>query len=159
MDKFILNVVHRPELMPEYITTDAQAGMVEDLGGQEVVGESLDIFRLQQDIAHANGIKCTIQMTYASLYNDEAIQLAKDYHEKYGDEIGHTFLGVQCDRFRETYGSKELAMWLFPWDLKVRLVHDMFERFKDVFGSYPTSPAPISWMPNSSTTSRKSTQG
>ena len=139
MDKFILNVVHRPELMPEYITTDAQAGKAEDLGGQEVVGESLDIFRLQQDIAHANGIKCTIQMTYASLYNDEAIQLAKDYHEKYGDEIGHTFLGVQCDRFRETYGSRELAVWLFPWDLKVRLVHDMFERFKDVFGSYPTS--------------------
>ena len=69
-------------------------GLVEDLGGQEVVGESLDIFRLQQDIAHANGIKCTIQMTYASLYNDEAIQLAKDYHEKYGDEIGHTFPSV-----------------------------------------------------------------
>ena len=107
MDKFILNIIHRPELMPEYITTDAQAGKAEDLGGPEVVGESLDIFRLQQDIAHANGLKCTIQMTYASLYNDEAITLAKDYHEEYGDEIGHTYLGVQCDRIREVYGSKE----------------------------------------------------
>ncbi|MGE4488930.1 MAG: hypothetical protein AB7E95_05220 [Kiritimatiellales bacterium] len=139
MDKFILNVIHRPELVPEYINTDAQAGKADEIGGAEVVGESLDIFRLQQDIAHANGLKCTIQMTYASLYNDEAIELAKMYHEKYGDEIGHTFLGVQCEQFREKYGSKELAMWLFPWDLKVRLVHDTFERFKEVFGFYPTS--------------------
>jgi hypothetical protein len=139
MDKFILNVIHRPELVPEYINTDAQAGKADEIGGAEVVGESLDIFRLQQDIAHANGLKCTIQMTYASLYNDEAIELAKMYHEKYGDEIGHTFLGVQCEQFREKYGSKELAMWLFPWDLKVRLVHDTFERFNEVFGFYPTS--------------------
>ena len=87
MDKFIVNIIHRPELMPEYINTDAQAGKADELGGQEVVGESLDIFRLQQDIAHANGLKCTIQMTYASLYNDEAIKLAKDYHEKNGDEM------------------------------------------------------------------------
>lgn len=139
MDKFILNVIHRPELVPEYINTDAQAGKADELGGKEVVSESLDIFKLQQEIAHANGLKCTIQMTYASLYNDEAIGLAKMYHEKYGDEIGHTFLGVQCDQFREKYGSKELAMWLFPWDMKVKLVHDTFERFKEVFGFYPTS--------------------
>ena len=54
----------------------AVEGKADDLGAKEVVGESLDIFRLQQDIAHRNGLKCTIQMTYAALYNDEAIALA-----------------------------------------------------------------------------------
>ena len=139
MDKFILNVIHRPELVPEYIQTDANSDTVEEMSNKAVLSESLDIFRLQQKIAHDNGLKTTIQMTYASLYHDEAIALARHDHEKYGDEIGHTFLGVQCEMFREKYHSKELAMWLFPWDLKVRLVHDTFERFKKVFGFYPTS--------------------
>ena len=62
MDKFILNVIHRPELVPEYINTDAVEGKADDLGAKEVVGESLDIFKLQQDIAHRNGIKCTIHI-------------------------------------------------------------------------------------------------
>jgi len=139
MDKFILNVIHRPELVPEYINTDALEGQKEEVGKGEVVSESLDIFRLQQEIAHQNGIRCTIQMTYASLFNEEAIALAKADHEKYGDEIGHTFLGVQCKEFREKYHSKELAVWLLPWDMKTRLVHDTFARFNEVFGFYPTS--------------------
>ena len=32
MDKFILNVSHRPELVPEYINTDAVEGKADDLG-------------------------------------------------------------------------------------------------------------------------------
>lgn len=139
MDKFILNVIHRPELVPEYINTDAVEGKADDLGAKEVVGESLDIFRLQQDIAHRNGLKCTIQMTYAALYNDEAIALAKQYHEDYGDEIAHTFLGVNCKEFREKYGLKDPAIWLYHMDDKKRIVVDSFERFKEVFGFYPTS--------------------
>jgi len=139
MDKFILNVIHRPELVPEYINTDAVEGKSNDLGAKEVIGESLDIFKLQQDIAHRNGIKCTIQMTYAALYNDEAIALAKKYHEEFGDEIAHTFLGVNCEEFREKYGLKDPAIWLYHMDDKKRIAVDSFERFKEVFGFYPTS--------------------
>ncbi len=139
MDTFILNLVHRPELVPEYINTDAQEGQSEELSKKEVVTESIDIFRLQQEIAHRNGLKTTIQMTYASLFNDEVIELAKEHHRKFGDEIGHTFLGLNCREFREKYKSKELAIWLFPMDLKKQLVVDSFERFRDVFGFYPTS--------------------
>ena len=29
MDKFILNIIHRPELMPEYLDRQVQAGKVE----------------------------------------------------------------------------------------------------------------------------------
>jgi len=104
-----------------------------------VVSESLDIFRLQQNIAHQNGLRTTIQMTYSSLFNDECIEMAKQYYQEFGDEIGHTFLGLNCKEFRDKYHSKELAMWLFPMDLKQKIVVDSFELFKDVFGFYPTS--------------------
>lgn len=139
MDKFILNVIHRPELVPEYIDTSAQEGQTEEVSKRDVVNESLDIFKLQQQIAHQNNLRTTIQMTYSSLYNEECIELAKQHHAQYGDEIGHTFLGLNCKEFRDKYKSKELAMWLFPMDLKQQIVVDSIERFKYVFGFYPTS--------------------
>ena len=139
MDQFVLNLIHRPELMPEYIQTDADEGKSETLGNTAITSESLDIFRLQQDIAHRNGLKCTIQMTYAALFNEEAVELAKHYHEKYGDEIGHTFLGINCPEFREKFHHKEIGVWLFPPDMKRAIVDDSFEKFKDAFGFYPAS--------------------
>lgn len=139
MSQFVLNVIHRPELVPEYIDTGAQEGKTETLSKKEVVGESLDIFRLQQKIAHDNGIRTTIQMTYPSLFSDEACQQAKEDHDRFGDEIGHTFLGLNSKEFREKYGLKDPAIWLYSMEHKRQIVDDSFERFKDVFGFYPTS--------------------
>jgi hypothetical protein len=139
MDRFIVNIIHRPELLPEYIDRIAQVGQTEEVSKREVVGESLDIFRLQQEIAHRNGLRTTIQMTYASLCNDEAISLVKEHHQKYGDEISLTFLGLNCKEFRERYHNKELAIWLFSMEDKRRIVDDLFERFHAIFGFYPTS--------------------
>ena len=127
MDLFIVNIIHRPELLPEYIDRSAQNGQTEEVSKREVIGESLDIFRLQQEIAHRNGLRTTIQMTYASLFNAEAISLAKQHHEKYGDEISLTFLGLNCKEFRERYHNKELAIWLFSMGDKRRIVDDLFE--------------------------------
>jgi len=139
VDTFILNIIHRPELVPEYIDTSVQEGRTQEVSKQEVVSESINIFRLQQEIAHRNHLKTTIQMTYSSLFNDECIDLVKRHHEEFGDEIGHTFLGLNCKEFRDKFKSKELAIWLFPVDLKKAIVDDSFERFKEVFGFYPTS--------------------
>ena len=107
MEQFIVNIIHRPELLPEYIDRSVQNGQTEEVSNQEVIGESIDIFRLQQEIAHRNGLRTTIQMTYASLFNDEAIGLAKEHHEKFGDEISLTFLGLNCKEFRERYNNKD----------------------------------------------------
>ncbi|MEM1164997.1 MAG: hypothetical protein AAGI30_01760 [Planctomycetota bacterium] len=139
MSQFVLNLIHRPELVPEYIDTDAQEGQSEQLSKKEVVGESLDIFRLQQQIAHDNGLTTTIQMTYPSLFNDEACTLAKQHHDEFGDEIGHTFLGLNSKEFREKYGLKDPAIWLYTMEHKRLIVDDSFERFREVFGFYPTS--------------------
>ena len=139
MDKFILNIVHRPELVPEYLEKSAAGGKVEDVTRKEVISESLDIFKLQQKIAHDYNFKTTIQMSYSSLFSDEAIDLAKKDKEKYGDEIGLTFVGLTCKDFRERFKTKELAIWLFSMEDKKKIVDFMFTRFKESFGNYPKS--------------------
>ena len=73
MDKFVVNIIHRPEMVPEYSATVTGHGKEEDIGDKKLLTESLDIFRTQQRLAHENGLKVTIQMTYASLFNDEAV--------------------------------------------------------------------------------------
>ncbi len=138
-NKMILNVVHRPEMVPEYAEKLANLNQKEDVGKQSVLTESLDIFRLQQDIAHKNGIRVTIQMTYASLFHDEAVQLAKQHHAAFGDEIGLTLLGLTCEQFRQKYQTKDFCIWMFSWEDKKAIVDDVFGKFYEVFGFYPAS--------------------
>ncbi len=137
--QFILNIVHRPEMVPEYAEKVTGHGQAEDIGRKALLTESLDIFKIQQECAHKNGLKTTIQMTYASLFNDEAVALAKEHHDTYGDEIGLTLLGLPCEQFREKYKTKDFCIWMFSMEDKKRIVTDVFEKFHDRFGFYPES--------------------
>ena len=139
MDEFIVNIIHRPEMVPEYAEKVTGHGKGEDLGRKALLTESLDIFKTQQAIAHKNGLKTTIQMTYASLFNDEAVALAKADHEKYGDEIALTLLGLPCKEFREKYKTKDFCIWMFDMDMKKSVVDDVFGKFYERFGFYPQS--------------------
>lgn len=139
MERFILNVIHRPELVPEYAEKVTGQGKEEDIGRRGLLTESLDIFKTQQAIAHKHGIKTTIQMTYASLFNDEAVALAKEHHEQYGDEIALSLLGLPCKEFREKYKTKDFCIWMFSLEDKKAIVTDVFEQFYQRFGFYPAS--------------------
>ncbi len=139
MSKFILNIIHRPEMVPEYAEKVTGHGKEEDISRESLLTESLDIFRTQQEIAHKNGLKTTIQMTYASLFNDEAVELAKEHHEKYGDEISLTLLGLPCDEFRKKYKTKDFCIWMFSMEDKKAIINDVFEKFYQRFGFYPES--------------------
>ena len=68
MSEFIVNIIHRPELAPEYAEKVTGSGKKENIGRSDLRDESLDIFRFQQETAHKNGLKTTIQMTYASMF-------------------------------------------------------------------------------------------
>lgn len=138
-DKFVVNIIHRPEMVPEYSATVTGHGKEEDIGNKKLLTESLDIFKFQQETAHKNGLKTTIQMTYASLFNQEAIDIAKDHHEKYGDEIGLSLLGLPCEEFREKYKTKDFCIWMFSMEDKKSIVNDVFEKFYGIFGFYPES--------------------
>lgn len=136
---FVVNIIHRPEMVPEYAEKVTGQGKAEDIGRKALLTESLDIFKFQQKTAHDNGLKCTIQMTYASLFNEEAVQLAKDDHEKYGDEIALTLLGLPCKEFREKYKTKDFCIWMFSMEDKKNIVDDVFGKFYECFGFYPES--------------------
>ncbi len=137
--KFILNLIHRPEMVPEYAEKVTGQGKEEDIGRKALLTESLDIFKTQQAIAHKHGLKTTIQMTYASLFNDEAVALAKQHHEQYGDEIALSLLGLPCKEFREKYKTKDFCIWTFSMEDKKAIVTDVFEKFHQRFGFYPES--------------------
>lgn len=139
MDKFVVNIIHRPEMVPEYAEKVTGHGKAEDIGRKALLTESLDIFKTQQECAHKNGLKTTIQMTYASLFNDEAVEIAKEHHEKYGDEIALTLLGLPCTEFREKYKTKDFCIWMFSMEDKMSIVDDVFGKFYERFGFYPES--------------------
>ena len=139
MSDFIVNIVHRPELAPEYAEKVTGSGKKDDIGRKSLIDESLSIFRFQQDTAHKNGLKTTIQITYASLFSPEIIAMAKEDHEKYGDEIALSLLGLPCRQFREKYHTEEFCIWLFSMEDKMRIVDDAFDLFEKAFGFLPSS--------------------
>ena len=131
-NEFVVNIIHRPELSPEY--SKNARGKNEDTRD-----ESLDIFKFQQDTAHKYGLKTTIQITYASLFSDEIIRLSKEYHEKYGDEIGLSLLGLPCEEFKNKYKTDDFCIWMFSDEDKKTIVDDVFSLFYKKFGFYPES--------------------
>ena len=132
MTKLALNIIHRPELSPEYAERA--------LGGRkDVRDESLDIFLFQQQSAHDQGLKTTIQITYASLFSDKIVEIAKEHHEQYGDEIGLSLLGLPCKQFRDKYQTEDFCIWMFDEQTKMEIVDDCFSLFYDKFGFYPES--------------------
>ncbi len=140
MDKFIVNIIHRPEMVPEYAQkVTGHGGKEEDTGNKALLTESLDIFKTQQAIAHKYGLKTTILMTYASLFNAEAVAQAKADHAQYGDEIGLTLLGLPCTEFKEKYKTRDFCIWMFDLETKKQIVDDVFGKFHEIFGFYPKS--------------------
>lgn len=131
-NSFAVNIIHRPELSPEY----AEKALGSASGVQD---ESLDIFLFQQKAAHDNGLKTTIQITYASLFSDEIVRISKEHHEKYGDEIGLSLLGLPCKDFREKYKTEDFCIWMFDEETKKLIIDDCFSLFFEKFGFYPQS--------------------
>ena len=130
--KIALNIIHRPELSPEY--AERATG-----GKRDIQDESLDIFLFQQQCAHECGLKTTIQITYASLFSDKIVEIAKEHHAKYGDEIGLSLLGLPCKEFKKKYKTEDFCIWMFDEKTKKEIVDDCFGLFYKKFGFYPES--------------------
>ena len=137
---FVVNIIHRPEMVPEYAEKVTGQGKAEDIGRKALLTESLDIFKFQQETAHKNGLKTTIQMTYASLFNDEAVELAKEHHERYGDEIALSLLGLPCTEFREKYKTKDFCIWMFSMEDKKSIVDDVLKFYVRMLDLMKKSP-------------------
>lgn len=138
-DTFVLTLIDRPEMSPEYAQKTTQSGKKDDVSSSSLTDESLSIFLFQQEAAHKRGLKTTIEMTYASLFCPEIVALAKADHEKYGDEIALTLLGLPCKQFYDKYHTKDFCIWMFSNLDKEAIVDDVFSMFYKQFGFYPSS--------------------
>jgi hypothetical protein len=138
-ETFVLNLIDRPEMAPEYAQKTTQNGKEDNLGSSSLLDESLSIFVFQQEAAHSRGLRTTIEMTYASLFSDQVVALAKADHEKYGDEIALTLLGLPCEQFYKKYKTKDFCIWMFSKEDKMKIVDDAFSMFYQKFGFYPMS--------------------
>lgn len=134
---FVVNIIHRPELSPEYSAKVNGRGQKDQIGQESLTDESLEIFKTQQRLAHENGLKTTIQITYASLFSDVIVEMAKKDHEEYGDEIAMSLLGLPCKEFEEKYKTKDFCIWMFSLEDKKRIIDDCFKLFKEKFGFFP----------------------
>lgn len=50
MDKFVVNIIHRPEMVPEYAEKVTGLGKAEDIGRKALLTESLDISRHNRNV-------------------------------------------------------------------------------------------------------------
>lgn len=148
MDKFIVNIIHRPEMVPEYSATVTGQGKEEDIGDKALLTESLDIFKTQQRLAHENGLKVTIQMTYASLFNDEAVEIAKHDHEVYGDESHFPFWDCLAKSSVRNIRQKISVFGCFPWKTRRQSLM-MCSRNSMIVSAFTRSqPVPTIWTQN-----------
>ena len=51
-NRFIVNIIHRPEMVPEYAEKVTGQGKFEDISRKALLTESRDIFKTQQRLAH-----------------------------------------------------------------------------------------------------------
>ena len=70
-NEFVVNIIHRPELAPEYAAKTSGAD------AKAVVRESLGIFLFQQEAAHKNGLK-TCLSTYMTEMSQLNLNLIKE---------------------------------------------------------------------------------
>ena len=50
MSTFVINIIHRPEMVPEYAEKVTGHGQAENIGRKALLTESLDIFKLQHQV-------------------------------------------------------------------------------------------------------------
>ena len=106
----------------------------------------IEIMKIDEDKRKDNDERkkfiCSSDFTFLCLPDAaarEAVELAKQDHEKYGDEIALSLLGLPCEEFREKYKTKDFCIWMFSMEDKKAIVNDVFEKFHDRFGFYPES--------------------
>ena len=67
------------------------------------------------------------------------VELVKEHHETYGDEIGLSLLGLPCPQFKEKYKTEDFCIWMFDDKTKEAIIDDVFGMFYEKFGFYPES--------------------
>ncbi len=103
----------------------------------------LDLLAVQQQIAHAAGLRTTLLMSYSALFSDDAVRLAQQAQAQYGDEIGIALNTVGGPQFEARFGISPLGTmrpyWLYSQAQKQEIAELIFEQFYLRFGFFPSA--------------------
>ena len=100
-----------------------------------------DIFRLQQEMVHKRGMRTTILATMPSLEDELCVELMRQYHRDFQDELGISLHTLDTPSLVALTGYKEVAFWLYSDDDKRKVFELMLQKFQDAFGMLPASVA------------------
>jgi len=113
--------------------------MILNLLHRSTRGKYHRLFALQQDMAHELGLKVTLLIDLAAMYDEAAVAECKCYEKEYGDEIGIWLVGFGGPDFEREVGGREGFLWLYSQEEKRRILQLVFDRFRQVFGRDPVS--------------------
>ena len=162
MDKFIVNIIHRPEMVPEYSATVTGQGKEEDIGDKKLITESLDIFKTQQRLAHEAGLKTTIQMKYKtkdfciwmfSMEDKKAIvnDVFEKFHDRFGfypESTGSYYMDADLTNYiKEKYPMVKCAV-ATCWEEGPKAYHTCNNSWYTLFAGGPWAP----WIPSKQNT-------
>ncbi len=111
MDKFVVNIIHRPEMVPEYAEKVTGHGKAEDIGRKALLTESLDIFKAQQRLAHENGLK-------PACLTKKQLPLPKQTMKHMGMKLPFLCWGCPVKNFVRNIRPKISVSGCFPWKIK-----------------------------------------
>lgn len=100
---------------------------------------SLSSLKFQWQAALDRKLPTTTLCSYASLWNDEAVALAKEMSAESSQELGLHLHAFNGQRFQEKYHSTDPGFWLLPRATQFAMIAEMVDRFADVFGHLPAS--------------------
>lgn len=102
-------------------------------------GGQLEMFRLEQEIAHSLGLKTTIMMPLWAMDDASVVEDVKRDHAQYGDEIGLYFGDMDYSVIPGVGESCEPFLWLHSEPAKRSIIDAGIEKFRAVFGFDPTA--------------------
>lgn len=92
-------------------------------------------------MAHKLGLPITIMATAPALEDAQTIELMKMYHSDFDDEIGLSFHTLDSPEITKIAGYQEVALWMYDYETKGKVIKYFIDRFRTVFGFEPTSAA------------------
>jgi hypothetical protein len=103
-------------------------------------GENYRLFRRQQDLAHSLGLRTTVFLFYADLFEDEILSAALRDRDEHGDELGIALHGLGGPGLSEVTNG-QLAIWLLDMPRKEIVLSTILGKWREVFGGSPSSVA------------------
>ncbi len=101
--------------------------------------ESLTSLRFQWEAALDRKLSTTTLCSYSSLWEEQAVALAKELAADDSQELGLHLHAYNGPRFQKKYQQTDPGFWLLPRATQFAVIAEMVDRFSEVFGRAPAS--------------------